>query len=88
VTKIDERTGEVIGRSAPIGGDLGGLAVGGGSVWVTRAEDDFLFRLDAETMQPMGVPASVGANPQGVAVSGTTAWVANQASDSVTRVDF
>lgn len=65
----------------------GGVAFGGGWVWVTLPERDSLIRIDPNSLE-MSDPIPVGDNPQGVVVAGGAVWVANQGEDTVARIDL
>ena len=65
-------------RSIPVGRGAGGVAVGGGSVWVTGAIDHTVTRVEPSTGRVVST-IPVTASPQAVAVGDGGVWVAGDA---------
>ena len=75
LTRIDARTGEVLGTTT-LRGHAGGLAVGFGAVWATLPTVGRLARLDPHTGRVLDeIP--VGSGPGPIAVGGDGVGVAN-----------
>ena len=69
-----------------VGGSIGGVAVGNGSVWATDEERGKLVRIDASTRRVVDrIPVGNGA--QAVAFAFGSAWVASRTDATVSRVD-
>ena len=45
VTRIDERTGKIVGSAIPVGEEPLGIATGSGSVWVANHESNTVTRI-------------------------------------------
>ena len=45
VTRIDERTGKIVGSAIPVGDEPIGIATGAGSVWVANHESNTVTRI-------------------------------------------
>ena len=45
VTRIDERTGRIVGSPIPVGDGPLGIAAGAGSVWVANHESNTVTRI-------------------------------------------
>jgi DNA-binding beta-propeller fold protein YncE len=87
LSRIDPETLEVT-ETVPVGGEIAGLAVGEGYVWVTLSEQGLLARVNPDTNQVDGVPIVVGGKPLGVDVADGFVWIADQAGGQVLRVDL
>jgi streptogramin lyase len=87
LTRIDPETLDVI-ETIPIGGEIGGLAVGDGYVWVTLSETGRLVRVNPATNEIDGVPIAVGGAPLGLDVADGFVWIADQAEGEVIRVEL
>jgi streptogramin lyase len=75
-----------IAATIPLAFPPGGLAVGGGAVWVTDELGDRLVRVDPETNRIVrSIPVGRGAS--GVAVGPGGVWVTGTIDHTVTRVD-
>ena len=85
VTRLDPGQGEIteLDRAVP---QPGGIAVGGGSIWVTSSAEDSVYRFDAATGKPSG-EIEVGAFPTDVVADESSVWVANTEDGTVTRID-
>jgi DNA-binding beta-propeller fold protein YncE len=60
VSRIDPRTGRVVGEPVPTGRGAADVVVGAGSVWVANTAAGTVSRLDAATGRPAGDPVLVG----------------------------
>lgn len=92
LTRLDPASGRVLVRRH-LRGDLGGLAVGGGEVAVTRTApgsdgiiSSRLLRLDARSLRPLGPAVRVGRLPWSVEMARGAIWVTGY-DGTVTRVD-
>jgi YVTN family beta-propeller protein len=80
---VDTVPGSALGITSP-----GGLAVGGGRVFVTDRDRNSVTVLDEHTLAPVTVlddPRYKFRTPTGIVVHGGTVWVANAGGDSVTE---
>ena len=69
-----------------VGGSIGGLAIGNGSVWATDQERRKVVRFDPSTWKVVDrIPVGNGA--QAIAFGGGSAWVANRTDATISRVD-
>lgn len=84
LVRLDPRTDRVVARI--VVHSPAGAAAGGGSVWVSNADDGTLTRIDARTNQVVA-RVRVGATPAGVALAGGFAWVVNNGEGTVSQVD-
>ena len=75
-----------IARSVELPGPPGGVAVGGGSMWVTSSEAHALYRVDPRSGVRQTI--TVGAGAGAVAVSGSDVWVANSLDGTLSRVSM
>jgi peptide/nickel transport system substrate-binding protein len=82
---VDAARGAVI-ASTKVGARPGGIAVGGGQIWVTNTGSDTVDRIDAGT-RLVTREIDVGHEPTGIVLAGQSVWVANSGERSVTRVD-
>ena len=85
VTRIDPRTNRA-GKPLRVGdATLTGIAVGGGSVWVTSEQAGVLWRIapDGRTARPI----LVGVGAAYVAYGAGAVWVANYLDGTVSRID-
>jgi DNA-binding SARP family transcriptional activator len=86
VVPIDPRTGRA---GAPIGVSslfyLGGIAVGGGSIWATSPVEGEVWRIDVGSRRRTSIPVAYGASS--VAYADGSVWVGNRYDDSVERID-
>jgi YVTN family beta-propeller protein len=70
----------------PVGGRPAGLAVGGGSVWVTDSVNNTILRIDPSKRVVIDrIP--VGSDPSGVAVGGGAVWAANSQAGTLSQVN-
>jgi DNA-binding beta-propeller fold protein YncE len=83
--RIDPQRHQITATIA-LGFPPGGVAAGGGAVWVTDELGDRLVRIDPATNRVVGsIP--VGRGAIGVAVGAGSVWVANAIGHSLTRID-
>ena len=83
--RIDPRRHRIV-SAIPLGFPPGGVAVGGGAVWVTDQLGDRLVKVDpAANRIVASVPVGRGAG--GVTFGGGSVWVAGAIDHDVTRVD-
>jgi YVTN family beta-propeller protein len=85
VTRIDERSGTVLG---PIhaGSGADAVAVGTGGIWVANTLDGTVTRIDPET-NAVASTIPVGDGPSGIAVAPGSVWVSNAFAGTLTRID-
>lgn len=69
-----------------VGPGADGVAVGEGSVWVAKKDDDAIVRVNPETRRREG-STPVGDEPDSIAVGAGSVWVTNSSSDDVSRID-
>jgi DNA-binding SARP family transcriptional activator/DNA-binding beta-propeller fold protein YncE len=86
VVPIDPRTGRA-GDPIDISSlfYLGGIAVGGGSVWATSPAEGEVWRIDVNSRRRTSIPVAYGASS--VAYADGSVWVGNRYDDSVERID-
>jgi YVTN family beta-propeller protein len=84
LTQLNAATGDMVHQVDP-NATPGGIAVGGGAVWLTDTEADNVVRID-----PTGLLSAidVGNGPTGITVGGGGVWVADSLDDSVVRIDL
>ena len=83
---IDPARDEVIGEIG-VGTRPGGIAVGGGSVWVTNTGGDSVSQIDL-AKRSVGFRIGVGRSPKGIAVTDGSVWVTNSGERSVSRINI
>ncbi len=69
-----------------LGFDPGGIAVGGGSVWVTNPSGGAVARIDPRSNGIVG-STRVGRDPVAIAFGDGAVWVANYEDGTVSRID-
>jgi hypothetical protein len=85
LTRIDARTGEVVGTTM-LRGHAGGLVVGFGAVWATMPTVGRVARLDPRTGRVLDeIP--VGSGPGPIAVGAGDVWVGNALDATVSLID-
>ena len=90
--RVDPATRTVTKRLA-LGGQIGGVAVGAGSVWAIQGSPPTLLHIDSRTGTIKArIPIAQGHRPTepfpiGVAVGAGAVWVLNGNTGTVTRVD-
>jgi branched-chain amino acid transport system substrate-binding protein len=86
VTPIDPRTNRTR-RVVDVGdATLSGIAVGGGSVWVTAEQEGIVFRISAGADHAV-TPIDAGRGVNYIAYGAGTVWVANYVKGVLTRID-
>jgi hypothetical protein len=85
VLVVDPATLAVVGE-IPIGGNIAGIAVGEGSVWVGNRDRNALVRIDPRS-RVVRASIRLGAAPLDVAAGDGSVWVLNEKADAVLRVD-
>lgn len=73
-------------RSVPVGRDPRHVAVGGGSVWVTKGIDKAVLRLPRLGARPVTI--GVRYSPEAVVVGAGAVWVTHPTADMVSRIDI
>lgn len=87
ITRVDVATGAV---SPPIpGGDgqVSGMTVGGGYVWLSHRQDGTVTRVDTRTLAVVGAPTVVGTGPAAIEFGTDAAYVLNTDEGTVSRLD-
>jgi YVTN family beta-propeller protein len=85
--RVDGRTGdESPSREFAPFAEIGGLAAGDGTLWVTSSARNALWQVDPQSLTPTRT-IPVGARPVGVALGAGSLWVANSGDGSVSRID-
>jgi peptide/nickel transport system substrate-binding protein len=84
LSRIDPISGRV--RTINIDAVGRGIAVGGGSVWVTDESSQRVVRFDPTT-NSVAETVSVGNGPTGIAFGERAVWVANSLDGTVSRID-
>ena len=85
LVQIDPRSNTANATGPRFGGEVTGLAVGGGHAWAAIALDDTVWKVNVR-----GLAAASYANrngPAGVAYASGAAWVASPRDHSLTRID-
>jgi branched-chain amino acid transport system substrate-binding protein len=86
VLRIDPRTNKISQSIELATSDLTGLAVGGGSVWATDAEEGLLWRIEPGP-DPTTQTIKIGLGATAVTYGDGTVWVTNFVRDEVVRVN-
>jgi YVTN family beta-propeller protein len=91
LARVDPVTGRVTARLGLGPGEGTGIAVGGGSVWITRDPPDprspsVILRVDPGTMR-VRTRIRVGRGAASVAVDGPSVWVVNATSNTLSQVN-
>jgi peptide/nickel transport system substrate-binding protein len=84
VTRINQRTYQVVGDPIPVGGGPAAIAYGGGFVWVVDSNDSTISRIDPQTGR--SEPVQVGPDPEGIAVTPGAVWVASRSNGELWRI--
>ncbi len=66
--------------------DPAGLAIGGGSVWVTSRATDSVVRIDPQSARTIGTPIRVGSQPTDISFAFGCVWTANSADGTVSHI--
>ena len=86
LTRIDPTRNRVFAKIAVPKFRSSGVTVAGGSVWVTDAGNDHVWRIDPGRNVAVAT-AEVGLAPLGVAFGHGSIWVANAGDGTVSRID-
>jgi branched-chain amino acid transport system substrate-binding protein len=86
VTQIDPATNRALPPIDVGDANLSGIAVGGGSVWVTAEREPVLWRITPGAPSKV-TPIEVGAGVNYVAYGGGALWVANYIDGTLSRID-
>ena len=86
VTRIDPRSGRVVGDPIDVGSQPSAIAAGLCGIWVTNFADDTVTLIDPFTGAVVGDPIPVGDRPDAIAVGEGAVWVAS-VGGAVTRID-
>ncbi|MFL5642656.1 MAG: ABC transporter substrate-binding protein [Chloroflexota bacterium] len=84
---IDPERNEVIVQ-IPVGTRPGGIAVGGGSAWVTNTGADTVSQIDLANRSGAVRIIDVGKAPKGIVVTDGSVWVANSGERTVSRINI
>jgi peptide/nickel transport system substrate-binding protein len=85
IGEIDAK-GKAVGEVIPMGGRPGGIAAGGGSVWVTDTTQNQLLQIDVRHHSSVErIP--VGHGPTGVATGDGEVWVVDQLDRTVSEIN-
>ena len=85
LARLDPRDGHRLARIEVAAGWITGLAVGGGSVWLTDKTSGTLWRVDPRTRVARTI--DVGEGVDSLAFGADAAWAGNSVRGTVTRVD-
>jgi hypothetical protein len=86
IVHVDPATNQV-GDPIKLPAEIGSVAVGEGSVWVSQPSKDNVIRINEETMEIDGDPIPVGDNPGSLAVGEGGVWVTNTGDKTITKID-
>jgi DNA-binding beta-propeller fold protein YncE/predicted Ser/Thr protein kinase len=86
LSQIDAATDRVVGTARPLGAGIAGVAVGGGSVWVTDSRTGELLRVDDES-GAVTQQIAVGGHPGPLVYGGGRVWVADEDGAGITAVN-
>jgi DNA-binding beta-propeller fold protein YncE len=88
LTRIDERSGRVVGQPIAAGDDPDGVVAAKGVVWLASAKQGRVLRFETAGDAPVpGGTIDVGAQPEGIALGRQLVWVANIQDGTVNRID-
>jgi DNA-binding beta-propeller fold protein YncE len=88
LTRIDEKSGRVVGRPIAAGDDPDGVVASKGVVWLASAKQNRVLRFEAGGDAPVpGGTIDVGAQPEGISLGRQLVWVANIQDGTVNRID-
>jgi YVTN family beta-propeller protein len=85
LTRIDPASKSVV-AFVPLGSAPSGLAVGGGSVWVTSSANGTVARIDPAGNRVVDV-ITTGPGASGISAADSGIWVANALDGSITVID-
>jgi YVTN family beta-propeller protein len=87
VTRIDGKTGKVLGEPFKVGTNVDGIATGKGITYVAVAGEDRVQRFEGADQPVEGGSVKVGDDPEAIALGKQLVWVANRRNNSVNRLD-
>jgi YVTN family beta-propeller protein len=87
VSRIDGKTGKVIGQPFQVGRNVDGIATGKGITYVAVAGEDRIQRFEGADEPVEGGSVKVGDDPEAIALGKQLVWVANRRDNSVNRLD-
>jgi YVTN family beta-propeller protein len=87
VSRLDARSGEVVGAPIAVGREPLGIAVSASSALVANRRDGTVSTIDIAAGRVEAAPVEVGGEPLGIAVGRDAAWVAQGRRGSVARID-
>jgi YVTN family beta-propeller protein len=88
LSRIDERSGRVVGAPIAAGDDPDGVVASKGVVWLASARQGRVLRFETSGAAPVaGGTIDVGAQPEGIALGRQLVWVANIQDGTVNRID-
>jgi DNA-binding beta-propeller fold protein YncE len=88
LTRIDEKSGRVVGRPIAAGDDPDGVVASKGVVWLASAKQNRVLRFETGGDAPVpGGTIDVGAQPEGISLGRQLVWVANIQDGTVNRID-
>jgi YVTN family beta-propeller protein len=87
VTRIDGKTGKVLGEPFTVGTNVDGIATGKGITYVAVAGEDRIQRFEGADEPVEGGSVNVGDDPEAIALGKQLVWVANRRDNSVHRLD-
>ena len=86
LSKIDPRTGSVVGAPLNVGAGVSGVAVGGGSVWVSSPRTGRVLRVDPDSGRVLA-RIDAGGRPGAIVYGGRRVWVADEDGAGVTAIN-
>jgi YVTN family beta-propeller protein len=88
LTRIDEKSGRVVGQPIAAGVDPDGVVASKGVVWLASAKQNGVLRFETSGDAPVpGGTIDVGAQPEGISLGRQLVWVANIQDGTVNRID-
>ena len=87
LVQLDPASGRVLGRVPLASANLGRLAVGTHSVWVTDSAAGVLWRVDPEGARPTARTIALEPGIDAVVLAGGSVWVASPERSRLLRVD-
>jgi YVTN family beta-propeller protein len=88
LSRIDEKSGRIVGAPIPAGDDPDGVVAAKGVVWLASAKQGRVLRFETAGDAPVpGGTIDVGAQPEGIALGRQLVWVANIQDGTVNRID-
>jgi YVTN family beta-propeller protein len=85
IDRLDPHTGRIAGHVTVPGSELGAMAVGSRSLWVTDAAAGTVWQIDAKSLVARTIAAEPGVDS--IAVGDSAVWVGNSARGTVDRID-